>query len=66
MICLLTGDTHFGHLVKMMSTISTITFLNYNVTLFPFVISKDFVGWYLKVCKFPVSHQMFGSFISFF
>ena len=42
--CLLTGDTHFGHLIKMMSA----KFLLCQVTLFPSMINKDFVGEVLR------------------
>lgn len=44
MACLLTGDTHFGHLIKMMSA----EFLLCQVTLFPSMINKDFVGEVLR------------------
>ena len=44
MTCLLAGDAHFGHLIKMMSA----EFLLCQLTLFPSMINKDFVGEVLR------------------
>lgn len=59
MICLLTGDTHFGHSVKMMSGFSTLKLL-----FFPFVIKKDLVGRYFE--EISCSSSDFDLFISLY
>ena len=54
-ICPISGGDHFDDLIKMVS----VGLLHYKVTLFLFVISKCFAGWYFESLSLLYSSSHF-------